>query len=385
MINHSHPVAAGAWTRRERSWVGHKARSLCCLKRAIRLAACLFSVALASCGCSGTPAVELHLEPESVTIGIDDVDSQDLSRELEVSITNNSSKSYRIVDVISSCACTLAGPLSATLLAPGEHCISQFRVTVPRVGKTVSWAEIVTEPASVPPLRVRFELIGGGDHVPRIEVTPSSIPLIGEIAGERVEAAATVTTLERAGSEHWLTGAEADSSDFQVHLRPTEDDEEVARGGVRRRYSLDLIARVPAERFGQRVQIHLLQGRPRAERIVMNPAIWAAPERRSAYMASPEVITLSRIELAAAGGQGKKVLLFGDNDDPAADWNVQAPDWVSVKIQPPETVRERLVAVAVIEPVGSAPSEITDVEILVGRGVHDDSRSVWRIVLHVSE
>jgi len=79
------------------------------------------------------------------------------------------------------------------------------------------------------------------------------------------------------------------------------------------------------------------------------------------------------------------VLLFGDNDDPAADWIVQAPDWVSVKIQPPETVRERLVAVAVIEPVGNAPSEISDVEILVGRGVNDDSQSAWRIVLHVSE
>jgi hypothetical protein len=120
-------------------------------------------------------------------------------------------------------------------LAPGDRCTAQFRVAVPRVGTTVSWAEIVTEPAAVRPLRVSFELIRGGDNVSRIEVTPSSIPLIGEIAGERVEAAAIVTTLERAGSEHWLNGAEADFSDFQVHLSPTVDSEEVSRDGVRRR------------------------------------------------------------------------------------------------------------------------------------------------------
>jgi hypothetical protein len=85
-----------------------------------------------------------------------------------------------------------------------------------------------------------------------------------------------------------------------------------------------VIGRVPAERFGQRVQIHLLAGRPRSQRIAMNPAIWAVPERRSAFIASPAVISLSRIELAAAGGQLKKVRLIRVNDDPAAIWDVHA-------------------------------------------------------------
>ncbi len=347
--------------------------------------ACLLVVTLAGCGRSGTPRVDLRLEPESVTIGTDDADAVDLSRDLEVRVTNNSGRSYRIVDVASSCACTLAGPLSATTLAPGEHCTAQFRVTVPRVGKTVTWAEFVTIPAAVPPLRMRFELIGEDDLLPRIVLSPSGIPLIGEIAGEAAETSATVTTLEQSGAEHWLSGAEADSSDIQVRLQPASADEELPNGIVRRTYTMDVIGCVPADRFGQRVQIHLIAGGSRRDRIIANPPIWVGPERRSPCIALPAVLTVNRNEFAASGGQTKRVQLFGPADGGSGDWNVKAPDWVSVKIQPPEQMRGGLVAVAVIEPAGRIPSDVTDVEIIAGQGGDHDGPSEWRIVLHVRD
>lgn len=63
------------------------------------------------------------------------------------------------------------------------------------------------------------------------------------------------------------------------------------------------------------------------------------PERRSPYIALPAVLTVNRNELAASGGQTKRVQLFGPADGGSGDWNVKAPDWVSVKIQTPEQMR----------------------------------------------
>ncbi|MDX1966925.1 MAG: hypothetical protein SFV23_07125 [Planctomycetaceae bacterium] len=229
-----------------------------------------------------------------------------------------------------------------------------------------------------------MELIGDEDIVPRIETIPTEIPLTGEIAGSQVETTAVIRTLERAGSDHWLTGAATDSPGCSVQLQPFARDEQLSHGAVRRIYRLSVSGRTPADNYGPRCRVSLLQGDKLHDKIREHAAIWVIPERRSQHYASPSVLTVNRLNPAESEVVTRKVLLFGPADTPLDELKVQAPTWIRARLQPPDNARQRLVATAIIEFDRRIPDDAADGEISVRYESLQSDQPNWRIDLHIN-
>jgi hypothetical protein len=121
-----------------------------------------------------------------------------------VNIKNIGKRRVQLINVTSSCGCTLAEPPDKDQLEPGESTTLRISGNPPGAGEKQSYVQIESDCDNGAVTRINVVLRGQELPVPRIAYAPDKVTLQSHRA-EMHTVKYEVQTIERKGSSNWLT------------------------------------------------------------------------------------------------------------------------------------------------------------------------------------
>ena len=236
-------------------------------------------VALGGCGSRSVPRVvgELSIIPADMELTAKD--ESDRQQDVTCRLVNRSDKSVRIVNVSTSCACTLNEPLAISKLAPNMEAQLRLRVSIPAHGRKEVVVRVETDPPSIDPPSIRLVLLGPERKIPYVDSSPIELRLTGHKTGGWVAQECDMVTVEEAETTPWIKGVVAPDDAIQASMTLPPSEELYGPMRVRRTYRVAIRGQLPAA-----------DERPRSHTLVV-----ATDDRLSASVADPYVIRATTV------------------------------------------------------------------------------------------
>lgn len=195
-------------------------------------------IALTTFGCSsagsGQEEVFLSAEPREL---IAKYDERKPEVEIETEIRNLGKEAVPLSSIQSSCTCTIIREGVPSVLAAKGRFRLKLKVQPPRNGE--KRVGVTVSPATGTPLQISVRLIGTPIKVPFVTHCPTEIQLVGHSADRTAESTLTVTTVEPAGDNHWLSDIQSDSSALSAKIESVQSQPREP-GNVEKTYSIRL-------------------------------------------------------------------------------------------------------------------------------------------------
>jgi hypothetical protein len=152
-------------------------------------------------GQPGEPGI-LIAEPAEVVVSRQQAGSQ---QTVTVSLRNGGTRPVRILQITTTCGCTVAEPLKTSEIASGDSMPLALKANVPNYGRRLVVVQVTTD-RDTPDLRIPLTLIGDELPPPHVRSRPPRVELSGSVPGAEVSREIVVFTVERVGTDAWLTG-----------------------------------------------------------------------------------------------------------------------------------------------------------------------------------
>lgn len=183
--------------------------------------------------------LDLSVEPRQLVVRVEDADQPLVFR-----IHNRGTAPVRIVDVETTCGCTVVTGVAGRFLQPNETVEVRVQVSPPTIGEKTSRLTIHTIPAQSSPTVVSVTLKGKDLVPPYIAYCPDVVSLSGTTTSSEVVTGFEVHTVEQIASPLLLVREQYKDSDLQIWF-DSEPREEPLFGSVRRIYNLKAAGRLP--------------------------------------------------------------------------------------------------------------------------------------------
>lgn len=201
----------------------------------------LYLLVGACLGCGTTPP-KLTIEPPTVTVAYSSTKDQ---HDVELTLRNNGDKPLQILGVRTSCSCTVANLPQDTLLEAHGATKLTLKVAPSMFGNSESTITVVTDSTLQPTVDYQIRMTGSDLPIPHLLSQTQQIELSGYISGELLTGTLEVRTVERLGTESWITGLESNSDEVESQLRTPVEEADMGGGIISRWYVFDVSANCP--------------------------------------------------------------------------------------------------------------------------------------------
>ncbi len=184
----------------------------------------------------------LDIRPARLEIQRDE--SAQMIPPITLDLSNVGAGPLTILDVETTCGCTLPEPLSASVIAPGQSVTLHIKASVPAHGEKVSRVSVMTDSATTARIDVPVILRGRELTPPYIETAPGQVELTGTTPEQDVEQTFVVSVVEET-SRTWLTGLTSDVAGFDLDHVELIKEEPLTQQTVRRWYQFRIHGWLP--------------------------------------------------------------------------------------------------------------------------------------------
>ncbi len=181
----------------------------------------------------------LSVEPRQLVVRVENADQP-----LVFQIQNMGSAPVRIIDVETTCGCTVVSGVAGRFLQPNETLEMQVQASPPSIGEKTSLLTIHTAPAQSSPATVSVTLKGKDLVPPYIAYCPETVSLSGAMTSSEVVTDFEVHTVEQTASPLLLLREQYKDTDLRIWF-DSDPREEPLFGNVRRIYKFKAAGRLP--------------------------------------------------------------------------------------------------------------------------------------------
>ena len=334
--------------------------------------ACVLMVVLAGCGSRAVPPVvgELSIVPTELELTAKDESNR--QQDVTCRLVNRSDKSVRIVNVSTSCACTLTEPLAISTLAPNMDAQLRLRVSIPSHGRKEVVVRVETSPPSVDSPSIRLILIGPERKLPYVESPVIDLRLTGHRAGEWVAQECDVVTVEEAETTPWIKGVAAPDDAIQASMTLPPSEELYGPMRVRRTYRLAVRGQLPAATERPRSHTLVIATDDRLSTSATDPyVIRATTVLEPLVRIVPKEISFHRSRIDHWPVVRNVMLVGPPGNQLSFDVIEPLPSWIEVGMSSDSASKQnRLIRVVIHEPLSDA-SRVTETIRFTVHGTND--------------
>lgn len=269
----------------------------------------------------------LVAEPPEVHFVRDPSPEHPRANQTVVQLRNEGSEPLNIMKVQTTCACTVAQPLTTTELAPGDEVELNLNLNPPNFGRRETRVLVQTDIKDAQPLVIPIVLEGNTLESPQLKEYPRQVQLTGFRPGTVAQTRIGIWTIEFDDAPPWLTGLRSTSGAITAKPAGEPVEERAGEGVLRRFYQFSVDADVPD--FSRQTNTDSLQFETRTGNVDRHilvsvqcvPAIRVVPEQLYFSVTPDSVFPIER-----------KIMLIGDS--PSLSWTVEGSDatpaWLQV-------------------------------------------------------
>jgi len=181
--------------------------------------------------------------PDSFDVSVND-ESPQIQR-VVARLRNASHKPSHIIEVKSSCGCTVPDRVPAQPVPPGKSLELPLAVSPPGVGTKQILVSVTTDSTVTPTVSLRITAYGTALTAPCVMFGPKRLQFTGKRPGEVVEQELTIQTVERRDEPPWIIGAKSQADWLTVKPTNGPETERSIDDMERRTYRILLMAKVP--------------------------------------------------------------------------------------------------------------------------------------------
>jgi hypothetical protein len=327
---------------------------------------------LSGCSFPGRQAAvgELSVIPAEVELRAED--GSDHVREVICRLINRTDTDVQILNVSTSCACTLSEPLAISKLAPSTETRLRLRVTIPSHGRKEVVVQVATSPPSVAPPSIRLVLIGAERKLPYVESPPAELRLRGYKSKEWVSRECDVVTVEQAGTKPWIKGVAVSDDEIQANIAPAPIEQPYGPIQVKRTYRLTIRGSLPED-----------EGRDRYHSVIIITDNRSSAASESSYVIRvttsidplvhivPRAISLRKSQVDRWPVTRNVILISPTGSQLSLHVSDPLPPWIVVTLLPvPGNESSQFVRVEIHEPPSSS-NQVSETIRLTARGTID--------------
>lgn len=197
---------------------------------------------LLAAGCTTKPGA-LSIIPAQVHVQSSAANPAGQATAVDVRLRNDGGRPLTILNVHTSCTCTVAEAVKTPRLLPGQETTLKLNVTPPQFGKTQSEVTIVSDIPSTSVIPLQLE--GDSEPIPHLRSQSRQLELIGKVPGDAVRGDVAITTVEQRGSTPWIRGLVSTPAGMTAVLRQPVSESPIADDLVRRQYLFDVSSPCP--------------------------------------------------------------------------------------------------------------------------------------------
>lgn len=173
-------------------------------------------------------------------------------------LLNSGRVPIHIVEMKTTCGCTLVSEVPDQPIAPGQKCLVKVRATPPGFGEMRSYLTIRTEPALPHPLVVTVKLFGKELPVPFVSHAPEIAQLSGTEPSAEAITEFEVQTVELIDAPLFLKRQQCDHEGLRIWFEDDPLEEPLFDGKVRRIYKMKVAGSLPASDIETTKDRHLI-------------------------------------------------------------------------------------------------------------------------------
>lgn len=266
-----------------------------------------------------TPLPEhLFIEPRFVLFdGTDDI--EDVA---SIQIANRGPTPIRVLEVTSSCGCTLADPIEQPDLEPGATTLLRIRGTPPTAGERRAFVDLECDLPQSKRTRIEVHLKGKPIPLPSLKHSPETVFIRGPREDVH-ESHFEIETIEVSGTPDWLGQPTGIPAPFEIHLEHRNEAPSRDAGQVQRTYRYQVRARIQSGTTHEtHIALHADGTKPVTIKVIAEhiPALRAVPAAVFWQIDSTRQLPVSRqIALVASNNATPTVTTFKPVR-PAVNW-----------------------------------------------------------------